>query len=46
MNKRFKIVYYVLITLFALIFSYQIYLLVNVIMNKPHYEIGTMAYDE
>jgi hypothetical protein len=35
MNKKFKIIYYVLVALFTLIFSYQIYLLVTVILDRP-----------
>jgi hypothetical protein len=38
MNKKFKIIYYALVVLFTLIFSYQIYLLAIVIFDKPQQE--------
>jgi len=46
MNKKFKVFYYLLITVFTLVFSYQIYLLVNVILEKPHYEVGFLTSED
>ena len=46
MNRKFKIFYYLLLTVFTLVFSYQIYLLVNVILDKPHYEIEAITFHD
>ena len=36
MNRKFKIVYYFLVAVFTIVISYQIYLLVDLILERPH----------
>lgn len=46
MKRRFKIVYYFLVAVFTIVFSYQIYLLITLIADKPKQEAGAMAAED
>jgi len=38
MNRKFKIIYYFLVAVFSVVISYQIYLLVDLILDRPKHQ--------
>jgi len=44
MNRRFKIIYYFLVALFTLVFTYQVYQLVAMFTGRP--KTQAMVIDE
>jgi hypothetical protein len=46
MTKKFKIIYYLLVALLVGIFSYNIYQLVDIILEKPDPQISYLVEDD
>jgi hypothetical protein len=43
MNRKFKILYYFLVAVFTIVFSYQIYRLASLILDRPEQQVNFVA---